>query len=136
MKRRIFLGLLFIPQVALAHSFKLGAIEIGHAWGLPSDGPETSMMFPLLNTGADADALISATSPISKSVELRNGDIKVDEFSLEPNHPFPMRAVAKHLQLIGLAKPLAKGEKLQLTLLFNIAGQIVLDVHIADNAGE
>ena len=136
MKRRIFLSLLLLPQVALAHSFKHGAIEIGHAWGLPSARPETSVMFPLFNTGAADDALISAESPFVKSIELRDGDTKDDEFSLEPNHPFPMRAVAKHLQLIGLAKPLVEGDKLQLTLVFKVAGQIVIDVHIADQAGE
>ena len=135
MKRRFFLGFLLLPQVAWAHSFILGAIKIGHVWALPSDGPETSIMMPILNSGA-ADALIAASSPMAQSIELRDGDIKVDEFALQPNHPFPMRAVAKHLQLIGLAKPLVRGEKLQLTLTFKIAGQINLDVHISDTAGE
>ncbi len=134
MKRRFFFGLLFLPRAAWAHSFKLGAIEIGHAWGLPSDGPETSVMMPMFNTGAVADALISALSPMAQSIEMRDGDTKVEEFGLEPNHPFPMRVVAKHLQLIGLAKPLAKGEKLQLTLTFKVVGQINIDVHIADKA--
>ena len=136
MRRRFFLGLLLMPQVALAHSFKLGAIEIGHAWGLPSDGQETSVMFPLFNTGTVDDALISAASPFVKSIELRDGDTKVEEFALEPNQPIPMRAVAKHLQLIGLAKPLIKGDKLQLTLVFKVAGQVVIDIHIADKAEE
>ncbi len=136
MKRRNFLGLLFLPQVAWAHSFKLGAIQIGHAWGQPSDGSETSVMMPMLNSAAATDALVSASSPIAQSIELRDGDTKIDKFTLEPNHPLPMRAAAKHLQVIGLAKPLAKGEKLSLTLTFKIAGQISIDVHIADEAGD
>ena len=136
MKRRNFLGLLLLPHVAWAHSFRLEAIQIGHAWGQPSNGPETSVMMPMLNTSAEADALISASSPKAQSIELRDGDTKVDEFTLEPNHPLPMRAAAKHLQVIGLAKPLAKGEKLPLTLTFKIAGQISIDVHIADKAGD
>ncbi len=134
MKRRFFLGLFLLPKLAWAHSFKVGAIQIGHAWGLPTDGHETSVMMPMLNAGAVADALISASSPMARQIELRNGDTKIEEFSLEPNHPFPMRAVAKHLQVIGLAKPLTKGEKLQLTITFKIAGQISIDVHIADKA--
>ncbi len=136
MKRRNFLALLLVPRAVWAHSFKLGAIAIGHAWGLPSDSPETSVMMPLLNTGAEADSLISASSLAAQAVEFRDSDTKLEEFALEPNHPFPMRAVAKHLQLIGLAKPLSTGEKLQLTLNFKIAGQISIDVYIADKAGD
>lgn len=136
MKRRFFLALLLLPSQVWAHSFKLGSIAIGHAWGLPTAGSETSVMLPLLNSGGANDALIKASSPLAQSIELRAGDLNVEEFILQPNRPFPMRAVANHLQVIGLAKPLAKGEKLNLTLTFKIAGQINLDVHIAETAGE
>ena len=82
MKRRIFLGILLMPRVALAHSFKLGSIEIGHAWGQPSEGPEASVMMPLFNTGVADDELVSAASPMAQSIELRDGDAKVDAFVL------------------------------------------------------
>ena len=136
MKRRNFLCLILLPHVAWAHSYRLGAIQLGHAWGLPTGGPETSVMMPILNTGAEPDVLIAATSPMAQSIEFRDAAMRVDEFLLEPKRRFPMRASAKHLQVIGLAKPMAKDEKLPLTLTFKIAGQISIDVQITDKAGE
>ena len=136
MKRRFFLALLLTPSLVWAHSYKQGDIEIGHAWALPSLTIETSVMFPMLNTGSQADALISVSSSTAQSVELRDGDAAVAEFTLEPNHPFPMRAAAKHLQLIGLTKALSTGDKLQLVLNFKLAGQIMVDVHVAAKAEE
>jgi periplasmic copper chaperone A len=86
MKRRLFLGLILLPHIAQAHSFKLGSIEIGHAWALPSANGETSAMFPILNMGPVADELIEAKSEIAKSIEFRVGNKKVDNFEQTISH--------------------------------------------------
>ncbi|TMJ38165.1 MAG: hypothetical protein E6G87_06960, partial [Alphaproteobacteria bacterium] len=61
--RRSFLILatssLFTPA-ALAHSYKVGQIAIGHVWGLPSELTETQVFMPMSNRGQEADELIAA----------------------------------------------------------------------------
>ena len=136
MKRRIFLALMLLPTLAQAHSSKLGNIAIGHSWALPSSTAEAQVMMPLLNNGETPDSLIAASSPIATSVELRDADQVETEFVLEPHKPFPMRAAARHLHLLGLNQALVQGAMFPLTLKFKTAGEIEIQIHIADKPGE
>jgi periplasmic copper chaperone A len=136
MKRRFFLTLMLLPSLAQAHSFKLGNIAIGHAWALPTLSAETQVMMPLLNLGTTTDSLISASSTVATAVELRSAHKATFEFALDPNKPFPMRAAANHLQLLGLTKPLSKGDMFPLTLKFKNSGEIKITIIVADRPGE
>jgi periplasmic copper chaperone A len=136
MKRRTLLAILLFPTTALAHSYKFGALAIGHAWIMANPALEASAMVPIVNGGAEQDSLIGAKSDLAQSVELRDGDATVPEFLLEPNKPFPMRVAAKHLQLIGLKKPLVKGDRVSLVLKFKRAGETTIEFHVNDKAGE
>jgi periplasmic copper chaperone A len=136
MKRRFFLALMLLPGLAQAHSFKLNNIAIGHAWALPTHSAEAQVMMPLLNLGMTTDSLISASSTVAIAVELRSADKSTFEFVLDPNKPFPMRAAANHLQLLGLTKPLSKGDMFPLTLTFKNAGEIKITILVADRPGE
>jgi periplasmic copper chaperone A len=136
MKRRHFLMLAAVPIAAHAHSSKFGKINIGHSWSLPSNTAETQVMFPLLNSSVTSDSLIAASSPIASSVELRHGEVVAPEFVLDANRPFPMRAKADHIQLLGLTKPLTKGDMFPLTLKFKNAGEIKIIVFVADHHGD
>ena len=140
MKRRICLSLMLAPTTAWAHSFKLGNIAVGHAWGLPSSSGETQVFMPLFNSGSSEDALISAKSDIAANIELRlsNDYNQTAEtlFVLAPNNPIPMRPTARHLRLLGLKNPLKNGDIIDLTLKFAKAGEIKISIHIQDKAGE
>lgn len=128
--------MLLWPRLAQAHSSKLGNIAIGHSWVLPGTTSEAQVMMPLVNNGGTTDSLISASSPIAKSVELRNAAQVETEFVLEPHKPFPMRAVARHLHLMGLNQALVQGATFPLTLKFKTAGDIEIQVYVADKPGE
>lgn len=140
MKRRSFLLLALLPSLAQAHSYKLGNIAIGHAWGLPSKDGETQIFMPLFNGGATTDTLVSASYENAKSTELRisNDYSKLAEagFELAPKKPFPMRPTAHHVRLMGLTKPLISGDRISITLKFQSAGETKIEVHIQDKAGE
>jgi periplasmic copper chaperone A len=136
MKRRTFLLFLLAAPAAKAHSYKFGTMAIGHAWARATTEAETSAMMPFLNGGAKTDYLISATSEAADKIELRDGATLVSEFEIVPQKPFPMRSAAMHLQLIGLKKPLAKGDHITLTLKFKLAGETTIELHINDQAGE
>jgi periplasmic copper chaperone A len=136
LKRRHFLAFALLPAVAFAHSSKLGEINIGHSWALPTTSTEAQVMMPLFNGGTSSDRLLSARTAIASSIELRNAGVIVSEFQLDPGKPFPMRAAANHLHLLGLAKPLAKGDQFPLTLTFKTAGEIEIQIHVAEKPGE
>src|SRR5262245_44481040 len=142
MHRRIFLGLALSAATvrsALAHSFKLGQIAIGHVWGLPTQSNETQVFVPISNRGKEADELVAARSPICTMIELRQNnrydDPALKSVELPPGQPVAMRKAARHLRLIGLSKPLQPGDHFDMTLDFLKAGEIVVEVIVEDGSG-
>ncbi len=137
-KRFLFfaLSLILLTQAAQAHSYQLGALAIGHAWARPSAGDETEAMMPIVNNGTELDVLASATSPLAARIEFRGDTKKFDRFQVANGRPFPMRPKGLHLQLIGLKKPLVKGDLVPLTLVFEKAGKIDIELHVENSPGE
>jgi copper(I)-binding protein len=135
MSRRSLIALsIAFASPALAHSYKLGSILIGHAWALPSQTGEAQVFFPLVNNGAEADELVAARTPAASMVELRTNnrydDPPLGSLKLDPGKPIPMRPTARHLRLIGLAKPLASGDRFPLILDFLNGGEIEIEVMV------
>ncbi len=133
MIKKIFflIALLGASVGAHAHSYRLKTIQIGHAWSLPTDSNAACVFFPLLNTGVAADRLIALTSPVANSV------VYVDRFGTEqatltltPKVPVALRKGGACLKLLGVKKPLRTGAKIPLTLTFETAGRITIDVWI------
>lgn len=140
--RRSFLALVisaaFAPA-ALAHSYKVGDIAIGHVWGLPSELTETQVFVPMSNRGHEGDELIAARSFVCSMIELRQNnrydDPALNSIELLPGKPVAMRKAARHLRLIGLSKPLKAGDRFEMTLDFLKAGETVVEVIVEDGSG-
>lgn len=140
--RRVFLPLLALAATApraMAHSFKIGEIAIGHVWGLPSDARETQVFVPLSNRGKEADALVAARSAICSMIELRQNnrydDPALTSIAADPGKPVAMRKGARHLRLIGLTKPLKADDRFDMILDFEKAGEITVEVIVEDGSG-
>ncbi len=122
---------------ALGHDYKLGTLSIGHPWARATVGPAGGAFLSIENKGAAADRLLSASSPVAKTVEIHNhikdGDIMrmrpVDGIDLPAGGKVELKPGGYHVMLMGLNKPLKEGERFPLTLQFEKAGKI--DVEIA-----
>jgi copper(I)-binding protein len=116
---------------ALAHSFRLGEIEIGHPWAPPSNGRDGAVYLALSNRGNAADRLVGASSPRAQKVELRGGDdTLLQEIALEPKRPVALRAGRPHLVLLGVTQALVAGDAFPLTLRFAGAGSVEVTVMV------
>jgi periplasmic copper chaperone A len=122
---------LLLATPALAHSYQQKSIQIGHAWALPTDSSESQAYFPMLNTGASEDQLIGMSSPAAKSI------LYVDRFGsnqnslrLPPKMPVALRKGGAYLYLKGLNRQLKSGTKIPLTLQFEKAGRITIELWI------
>jgi periplasmic copper chaperone A len=120
-----------IATPALAHSYQQKSIQIGHAWALPTDSSQSQAYFPLLNTSLSEDQLISMSSPVAQSV------VYVDRFGTEQSSlrlsskmPVALRKGGAHLRLKGLKQQLKHGAKVPLTLQFEKAGRITIELWI------
>jgi copper(I)-binding protein len=132
--------LLLLPGVALAHNYKLGAIEIGHPWARATaqTAPTGGAFLTLTNKGDTPDRLIAVRSPAADRVQVH--EMKMDGNimrmrELEHGLEIPAGGTVTlapggfHLMMMGLKTPLAKDTKVPLTLVFEKAGSI--DVELA-----
>jgi len=135
--RLAFLLLALSVAAALAHSFGLGAIEIGHPWAPPSGTGEAVVYLALSNQGSAPDRLIAASSPRARVVDLRGGDNSVlQDIVLKPRRPIALRAGRPHLALHDLTRPLAAGDEFPLTLIFAGAGSVEVTVTVEATPGQ
>ncbi len=132
-----------LPIAAQAHGYKLGDLEIGHPWSRATapTAPTAGGFLKITNTGTTPDRLIAARSPASKSVEIHEMKMEGSVMrmrELEKGLEIPAGGSVTlapggfHLMLIGLVEPLKADTKVPLTLVFEKAGTI--DVELAVGA--
>ena len=134
MKRRLFIAApaLLVAGHALAHSYRVGDLMIGHAWCLPSDATSTKAFMPLAVVEGRPDALIAASTPAAAKVEFRpvaNGPA-TGRWDIVPRRPIGMRQDGPHLLLTGLTRPLKIRERFPLTLTFERNGSKEVEVWV------
>jgi copper(I)-binding protein len=134
MRRRILLAAplaLAAARAAGAHSYQLGAIEIGHPWARPSVTEAAAVFLALSNTGRRSERLVGGVTPIAREVLLRAEDgAPLEYLELLPHHPLALRPGRKYIALIGLKGPLALDETFPLTLRFDRAGEVTVTVMV------
>jgi copper(I)-binding protein len=99
----------------------------------------------LRNGGAQPDRLLSASTPAARVVELhtmeRDGNVMrmrpVPDIALPPGQTVELRPGGLHIMLIGLTAPLVQGGRVPITLRFERAGEVrvELDVQAAGARG-
>ena len=141
--RRLILAALAaaIAVPAVAHDYKLGALEISHPWtrATPPTAQTGGGFLTITNKGTTADRLIAARSTVSDKVEVH--EMKMDGNvirmrELEKGLEIPAGATVMlkpggfHIMFMGLKAPFAKDAKVPVTLVFEKAGSIdvVFDV--------
>jgi len=130
---------------AVAHGYEKGDIQVRHPWAraTPPGAKVGAAYLEIRNTGKEPDRLIGAASPAAERVEVhvqvRDGDIlkmrEVAGLVAPARQRLSLRPGGPHLMIVGLGKPLVKGDRVPLTLRFERAGelQIELEVQAADS---
>ena len=126
---------------ALAHEAHAGDVMIVHPFATPSlPGTTTGAAYitALENGGARADKLVGASTPAAARVEIHTMSVdaqgvmrmrEVDGISLAPKAKVQMKPGAGlHLMLIDLKAPLKEGTSFAMTLQFERAGSVEVNV--------
>jgi periplasmic copper chaperone A len=147
MRRRALLAASLLPGAAAAHHHhgegpalrvqhagpSTGEVVIASPWTRAAgQGQNGAGYLTLRNTGAAGDRLVAAESPAARVVELhthiREGEVMrmrpVDAIALPPGQTVRLEPGGLHLMLIGLARPLARGESVPVTLRFERSGSV------------
>ncbi len=126
-----------------AHDYRVGDLQISHPWAKPSlkGVPNSAAYMTITNTGDTDDALVAATADFSGAVELHtmsmtDGVMRMRQ--LDGGVPLPAGETVKlepgglHVMLIGLKRPLTEGESVPLTLTFEGAGTLEVELAIEE----
>jgi copper(I)-binding protein len=129
-----------LPTLSQAQSYRLGALEIDSPWAraTPATAKAGGGYLTIKNTGTTPDRLISARSQAADKAEVHQmkmeGNVmRMREISggleIPPGATVTLAPGGLHLMMMGLKAPLKEGEKVPLTLVFEKAGS--LDVELA-----
>lgn len=134
-----FLAAALIASPALAHGYRLGDIMIGHLWSPPSHDGGTSVYGPFLNQGPEADRLVAASTSVAEQAkfcasEKAGGECRA-AIELAPGKPYALAPWRTAIRITGLKRPLEEGDRYPLTLRFEKAGTVTVDIVVERSAG-
>ena len=133
---------IFGAVAADAGDYKAGTLLIGHPWARASITNNGAVYFTVTNNGQDADRLTGASTPAAKSAELHTSQMEngimrmraLDALEIAPGEPAVLQPGGNHVMLVGLTHPLRQGERFPMTLTFERAGQVKVEV-VVEAAG-
>ncbi len=135
---------LLTPLAAQAHGSQLGELSLRHPHAYPTlPGTTTGAVYlvAIRNQGERADRLLAASTTVAERVELHrmqmDGDIMrmraVTAIEVPAQATVSLRQGSSdgyHLMLFGLRRPLAAGDRFPLTLRFERAGEVEVEVRV------
>lgn len=145
--RRLVLAaaaVLFVLPATYGHEERASNLVIAHPHAGPTPGGvrNGAIHMVITNNGAEADALIAASSPAAAAVELHGHDMgddgvmrmrKLDRVVVPAGGTVEFASGGLHVMLIGLTAPLTVEEVIPVTLVFEKAGDVTIDVYVTDD---
>nr|WP_086938256.1 copper chaperone PCu(A)C [Thaumasiovibrio occultus] len=141
MKTTLALMVLSFSAVSSAHDYTFGDLAIAHPWSkeIPPNTSVSAGFMAITNKSAQNEVLLGATSPVAASVELHthlHGDDgmmqmrPVEEIVIPAGETVELRPHSLHLMLMGLNQVTPLGETFPVTLTFQNAGEVTLDLKV------
>lgn len=147
LKKTLFaLALLAPALLAQAHEYQAGQLHIDHPWSreMPPVAPTAAAYFVVRNDGAEADRLLGASSPVAGKAELHehlhaDGVMKmqhVEDVAIPAGGEVRFEPMGYHVMLFGLQQQARDGERFPLSLKFEKAGEVQVEVAVQKEAPE
>ncbi|GLO30276.1 copper(I)-binding protein [Pseudomonas putida] len=148
LKHALVMAALLLPGAfANAHEYSVGDLHIAHPWSLqlPPNAPNVAAYFVVHNNGQADDRLLSVDSPISDDAQLHehamsaNGAMKMQQVPsvvVPAGKDLTFAPSAYHVMLMQPKDRslLSDGKRFPLTLHFEKAGDITVDVAVQKQA--
>lgn len=142
MQKRLAITLLAALSVAAAAHAQDLRVTDAYARATVSHQRAGGAYLTIENSGKSADRLVGASTPAAKSVELHTmsmeGNVmkmrEVPGIEIKPAATVEMKPGAGyHLMLMGLRQPLKAGERFPVTLQFEKAGKVDVEMKVQDH---
>lgn len=133
-------ALLAASLLANAHEYSVGELHIDHPWSreMPPVAPAAAAYFVVHNKGGQDDRLLAVDTPVAGKAEIHEhahvgGVMKMQRV---PNVVIPaggevsFAPMGYHVMLFDLKQQARDGERFPLTLTFEKAGQVRVEVAV------
>ncbi|SCK11041.1 copper chaperone PCu(A)C [Vogesella sp. LIG4] len=135
--------LLSLP--AMAHEYTVGNLKIIHPYSraMPPASPAAAVFFSIVNKGQQADRLLAITTPQAPRAELHkhsndNGVMRMRPLeggvAIAAGETVKLAPGGVHVMLLDLKQQAKAGDHFPLTLKFEKAGEVKVDVKVEDGA--
>ncbi|MCA3255504.1 MAG: copper chaperone PCu(A)C [Alphaproteobacteria bacterium] len=134
-------ALIAVAAAASAHSYRAGSLTIQHPWSretAPGQAVGGGFM-TIVNRGGADDRLLSGTSPVAAEVQIHtmsmDGGVMrmrqvTDGIAVPAKGTLALKPGGYHIMFMGLKRPLKRGERIPVTLRFQRAGAVTLQVAV------
>lgn len=138
--RRVLAAIVAMVVAVAACSASTTAPTIAQAWARPAPaGGNTAAYFTITGAASQADSLLSATSPAADMVQVH--EVSTDTSGMTGMHPIDRLEIPAggtvtlepsgyHLMMMGVKSELAVGGSIELDLVFEHAGKVVVQAEI------
>ena len=143
MKKLLSVLLLLMAPLAWSAGLTVGNLKLDQIWArsAPLSGGNAAAYLSVANSGQQDDTLLSVATPIAHQAQLHNMSMEggimrmremADGISLRPGETVRLAPGGMHIMLLGIKQPLKKGDHFPLTLHFEHAGTVNVDVPVLD----
>jgi periplasmic copper chaperone A len=131
------IGVIACGAGAVAHEIKHEALTIVHPWVLETEKPTTDLHVKIKNSGKVAERLLRASTRVATAVLLVgvNGQ-GVSDVVIPSRGELTLQPGGAHIVLSGLAKPLRPYDSFDLTLVFEKAGAVQVEVMVEEDLSD
>ncbi|WP_235906773.1 copper chaperone PCu(A)C [Pseudomonas saliphila] len=129
---------------AIAHDYQVESLVIDHPWAraMPTTATTGATYLRIDNNGEVGDRLLGVETPAAKSAELHEhvhaGGLmkmqKAADLTIDAGESVILEPGGYHIMLINLQQPLVDGEKFPMTLRFEQAGTVEVEVAVHKDA--
>ena len=130
-----------VTATAQARDYKAGSLDIIDPWSrvTPKGASVAAGYMKITNTGTSPDRLVSGTSDAAVTFEvhemtMEDGVAKMRPvkggLEIKPGETLELKPGSFHVMFVGLKKPLAAGEHVKATLVFEKAGTINVEYEV------
>jgi copper(I)-binding protein len=136
---------LFLVTLMAAPAFAGSVIEVMHSWARPTIPNRPGVTyFGVHNFGDTADRLIGARAQGVGKIEIHEAKQKDGVMTMTPIEAvdIPAGGMAHlgpggfHLMMFGIDPPLKEGDTLEMTLIFEEAGEVPITVPVSKKMGD
>ena len=131
---------------SMAHDYTAGDLHIQHPWSraLPPVAPTGAAYMVIENRGDASDTLTGAVTPVAEYTELHEhvhqGELmkmqRIDEVAIAAGEQVEFSPGGHHVMLFELKEPLVAGNKYPMTLTFERAGEVEVEVYVSGDADQ